>query len=700
MKSRSGNADRSRAPASENRPPRRDRTSRKTRRGRLLTAEDGRLFGQGRHSRLFERLGAQLDRQGGSDGVTFSVWAPHARGVSVIGSFNDWDPERNPLPPSDVDGIWSGFVPRVGHGAVYKFHVRSRIDDYRVDKADPFAFHGETPPATASRVWDLGHAWGDEAWLARRATSAADDAPLAVYELHLGSWKRHAGRLGGWLGYRGAARELADYVERMGFTHVELLPLMEHPFYGSWGYQATSFFAPTARYGTPQDLMQLIDLLHQRGIGVILDWVPSHFPGDEHGLAFFDGAHLFEYPDPRLGFHPDWNSYIFNYADPRVVSFLISSALFWIERYHVDALRVDAVASMLYRDYSRPEGEWVPNQYGGRENLEAIEFLKRLNETVHQAHPGVRMIAEESSSWPMVSRPSHLGGLGFDMKWDLGWMHDTLNYMQLDPIHRKFHHEWITFRMLYAHSENFVLPLSHDEVVHGKGSLLGRMPGDTWQRFANLRALLGYMYALPGKKLLFMGAEIGQWNEWNHERGLEWHLLEHPPHAGLQRWVADLNELYTSRPALHQRDFDGGGFRWIDCSDADQSVICFSRHGHARDAALVVACNFTPLPRHNYRVGVPLGGLWHEVLNSDATVYGGSGVGNFGGCRALPMRFHGLPYSLNLTLPPLSVMFLEQRQAPPTITLAPIAPVAAPRPEGETEPQPPTGATRRRGRRR
>jgi len=627
----------------------------------LLSADDLHYFNEGTHDRLFEKLGAHPLIVDGVRGTYFAVWAPNARWVSVIGDFNRWDPAAHPLQPREQSGIWEGFLPGVGPGARYKYHIVSRHGGYLVDKADPLAFAAEPPPRTASVVWDLGYAWGDAEWMAQRVQRNSLAAPMAIYEVHPGSWVRAPEEGRRWLTYRELAPRLAEYVRRMGFTHVEFLPVMEHPFYGSWGYQITGYFAPTGRYGTPQDLMFLIDFLHQEGIGVILDWVPSHFPTDEHGLGFFDGTHLYEHADPRRGIHPDWNSYIFNYGRHEVRSFLLSSARFWLERYHADGLRVDAVASMLYLDYSRKEGEWIPNIYGGRENLEAIAFLRRLNEVVYGQVPGTQTIAEESTAWPMVSRPTYLGGLGFGMKWDMGWMHDTLEYMRHDPIHRKYHHNQVTFRMLYAFSENFVLPLSHDEVVHGKGSLWAKMPGDAWQRAANLRLLLGYMYAQPGKKLLFMGGEFGQQREWNHEESLDWHLLADPRHAGLQRWVQDLNALYRRTSALHELDFDPAGFEWVDASDSEQSTLCFLRRGrHAEDLILVV-CNFTPVPRYGFRVGVPLAGWWQEVLNSDAAVYGGSNLGNLGEVAASPQPFHGRPYSLELTLPPLAVLFLRQR---------------------------------------
>jgi 1,4-alpha-glucan branching enzyme len=631
----------------------------------LLSEDDIYLFNEGTHGRLAEKLGAHQVVDGETAGTYFAVWAPNAERVSVVGDFNEWDREAHPLRPRGRSGIWEGFVPDVGKGHLYKFHVASRHRGHRVDKADPFALYNEVPPRTASVVWDLEYGWGDDEWMRERGARQRLDAPMCIYEVHLGSWMRAPDEGNRSLSYRELAPRLADYVARLGFTHVEFLPVMEHPFYGSWGYQTTGYFAPTSRYGTPQDFMYLVDHLHRAGIGVILDWVPSHFPTDQHGLGFFDGTHLFEHADPRKGFHPDWKSYVFNYGRSEVRSFLISSALHWLSAYHADGLRVDAVASMLYLDYSRAEGEWIPNQYGGRENLEAIDFLRRLNEDVYRAHPDVQTIAEESTAWPMVSRPTYLGGLGFGMKWDMGWMHDTLEYMSHQPVHRKYHHNNLTFRQLYAASENFVLPLSHDEVVHGKGSLLGKMPGDDWQRFANLRLLLGYMCAQSGKKLLFMGGEFGQWREWNHDESLDWHLLDHGPHAGLQRWVRDLNTFYRGEPGLHETDADPAGFEWVDANDNEASVITFLRKARSTGNMLLVACNFTPVPRDNYRVGVPRGGHWREALNSDAPLYGGSGQGNLGGVDSSPIPIHGRPRSLSIMLPPLSCLVFKSEEPGP-----------------------------------
>jgi 1,4-alpha-glucan branching enzyme len=625
-----------------------------------LSDQDIYLFNEGSHLQLADYLGAHLDTRHGQAGATFGVWAPNAESVSVTGDFNAWDREATPLSPQASSGIWSGFVPGIEQGTIYKFHIRSRHSGYRVDKADPFAVHAETPPKTGSIVWGLDYEWGDVEWMASRAARNASDAPISIYEVHLGSWMRVPEDGGRSLSYRELAPKLAGYVADMGFTHVEFLPVMEHPFYGSWGYQTTGYFAPTSRYGTPQDFMALIDHLHQRDIGVILDWVPSHFPSDEHGLAYFDGTHLFEHSDPRQGYHPDWKSYIFNYGRNEVRSFLLSSALFWLDRYHIDGLRVDAVASMLYLDYSREEGEWIPNEYGGRENIEAIEFLRRLNFEVYGRHPDVQTMAEESTAWPMVSRPTYVGGLGFGQKWDMGWMHDTLQFFSREPVHRRFHHNELTFRMVYAFNENFVLPLSHDEVVHGKGSLLDKMPGDGWQKFANLRLLYSYMCAQPGKKLLFMGCEFAQGREWNHDRSLDWDLLERPQHQGVQQLVRRLNELYRERPALHRTDFRHEGFEWLDANDAEQSVLSFLRRNADGKHPLVAVFNLTPVPRYNYRVGVPEAGRWNEVFNSDASEYGGSGHGNLGAVDTTPVLWNGRPASLMLTIPPLGALFFEK----------------------------------------
>ena len=625
-----------------------------------LTDYDIYLLKQGSHFRLFDKLGAHVMEMDGKQGVHFSVWAPNAESVSLVGDFNGWNPEAHAMTVrQDGSAVWETFQPGVKAGAIYKYHIRSRHLGYRANKADPFAVCSEVPPRTGSVVWDLQYKWNDDDWMAQRKNASAHDAPMSIYEVHLGSWRRIPEEGNRFLTYRELAATLPQYVQEMGFTHVELMPVTEHPFYGSWGYQCTGFFAPTARYGTPEDFMTLVDALHQHGIGIILDWVPSHFPNDEHGLAYFDGTHLFEHADPRQGFHPEWSSHIFNYGRHEVRSFLGSSAMFWLDRYHIDGLRVDAVASMLYLDYARQPGEWIPNEYGGKENIAAIHFLRSLNEAVYGAHPDVQTTAEESTAWPMVSRPTTVGGLGFGYKWNMGWMHDNLSYMAHDAIHRKYHHNELTFSLWYAFTENFILPLSHDEVVHGKGSLLSRMPGDDWQRFANLRLLFGYMYAHPGKKLLFMGGEFGQRNEWYHERSLDWHLLKEAPHHGLQRWVQDLNHLYRRQPALYEIDFDQPGFQWIDAQDWEDSVISFLRKAKdPRDQVLVV-CNFTPVPRMHYRIGVPTGGYWRELLNSDAREYGGSGQGNSGGTQAMPVAAHGQYHSLVLTLPPLSILVLK-----------------------------------------
>ena len=630
----------------------------------LLTDYDIYLFKEGNHFHIYENLGSHPMTVDGVDSTSFAVWAPNAAEVSVIGDFNGWDATAHPLESRpDGSGIWEGLIPWVGQGALYKYRIVSTYENYIVDKGDPFAFYWEISPKTASVVWNLDYAWNDEAWMRDRHQQNSLHCPIAIYEVHLGSWRRVPEENNRFLTYRELAPYLTDYVNEMGFTHVEFLPVMEHPFYGSWGYQVVGYFAPTSRYGTPQDFMYLIDHLHQNGIGVILDWVPAHFPSNENGLVYFDGTHLYEYADPRKGFHPDWKSYIFNYGRNGVRNFLMSNALFWLEKYHVDGLRVDGVASMLYLDYSRKQGAWIPNEYGGRENLEAIRFLKRFNETIYSHFPDVQTIAEESTAWPMVSRPIYVGGLGFGMKWNMGWMHDTLDYFSRDPVFRKYHHNQLTFSILYAFSENFLLPLSHDEVVYGKGSLLGKMPGDNWQKHAHLRLLLGYMYVHPGKKLLFMGGEFGEPDEWNHDRSLDWHLLECPLHQGMQRWVKDLNRFYKNEPALCEGDFDSEGFEWIDFSDWEQSIISFIRRGKTTDDTILAVCNFTPVPRHNYRVGVPRRGLWREILNSDAKQYGGSGHGNFGGGHATPLPSHGRYSSLLLTLPPLGIVVFKNEES-------------------------------------
>jgi 1,4-alpha-glucan branching enzyme len=627
-----------------------------------ITDHDIYLFKEGNHFRIYDKLGAHLVHDSKKDGTNFAVWAPSADSVSVIGDFNGWKPGANQLGVRwDGSGIWEGFIPGVGQGALYKYHVKSKYYNYEMDKGDPFASYWEQPPRTASIVWNLEYDWHDKSWMAGRNRQNSLDGPISVYELHLGSWLREDGS-GRFMNYTEVARELLSYVKKMGFTHVEFLPVMEHPFYGSWGYQVLGYFAPTSRYGSPQDFMFLVDHLHKNGIGIILDWVPSHFPNDEYGLAYFDGTHLYEHADPRKGLHPDWDSCIFNYGRNEVRNFLISSALFWLDKYHIDGLRVDAVASMLYLDYSRKKGDWIPNRYGGRENLEAIDFLRRLNETIYKEYPDVQTIAEESTAWPMVSRPVHVGGLGFGMKWNMGWMHDTLEYFSRDPIHRKYHHEQLTFSIWYAFYENFVLSLSHDEVTHGKGSLFTKMPGDEWQKFANLRLLFGYMYTHPGKKLLFMGSEFAHRNEWNHDRMLDWNLLEDLKHKGIQNWVRDLNRVYREERALHVFDFDESGFEWVDAGNWEESVILFLRKTKQKSDTVLVAGNFTPVPRYDYRIGVPGPGYWAEILNSDSEDYGGSGHGNFGGLEARQEPYHGSDYSMAVTLPPLSVILFKKME--------------------------------------
>ena len=621
----------------------------------ILSDFDRYLLAEGTLHRAYERLGAHFTERDGQRGVQFAVWAPNAKFVSVIGDFNGWNISANRMEPSAA-GVWEVFIPRLRQGDTYKYHIESAYRGYTVDKADPYCFSAEIRPQTASRVWDLqSYAWQDDSWMAARAKRNRLDAPISIYEVHLGSWRRVPEEGNRWLTYREMAPLLADYVHDAGFTHIELLPVMEHPFDGSWGYETTGYFAPTSRFGSPNDFKYFVDYLHQHEIGVILDWVPAHFPKDEAGLGYFDGSHLYEHADPRKGEHPDWNTFVFNYGRNEVRSFLISNALFWLDQYHVDGLRVDAVAAMLYLDYGRPAGEWIPNRYGGKENIEAIEFLRSFNESVYAAFPDVMTIAEESTAWPLVSRPNYVGGLGFGLKWNMGWMHDMLAYMSQDPVFRSYQHNQITFSLLYAFTENFVLPFSHDEVVYGKGSLLRKMPGDEWQKFANLRLLYGFMFGHPGKKLLFMVNECGQWSEWNHDASLDWHLLGSPLHFALARWVRDLNTVYRGQPALYELDFDPAGFAWVDCKDFQRSVVSFLRRGRNEDDLLLFVCNFTPVVRQNYRVGVPREGFWKEVLNSDAPLYGGSGQGNFGGLHAVPLPIHGLPYSINMTLPPLAV---------------------------------------------
>jgi 1,4-alpha-glucan branching enzyme len=625
-----------------------------------LTDHDIYLFKEGNHFRLYEKFGSHMMTVAGQKGSHFAVWAPNAAVVSVTGDFNEWDTASHPLKVrADETGIWEGFIPGIGKDVLYKYHIVSRYKGYQADKGDPFAFLWQVAPKTASVVSDLDYEWQDTDWMKNRGKYNSLSSPISVYEMHPGSWRRVPEENNRPLTYREMAEYLPEYVREMGFTHVEFTPVMEHPFYGSWGYQTTGYFAPTSRYGIPQDFMFLIDCLHQYGIGVILDWVPSNFPDDLHGLVFFDGTHLYEHEDPRKGFHPDWNSYIFNYSRNEVRAFLGSSAVFWLEKYHADGLRIDSVASMLYLDYGRKEGNWIPNIYGGKENIEAISFLRQLNAEVYREFPDVQTIAEESTAWPMVSRPTYMGGLGFGMKWNMGWMHDILNYFSNDPIFRKYHHNQLLFSIVYAFSENYMLSLSHDEVVYGKGSLLNKMPGDDWQKFANLRLLLGYMYAHPGKKLLFMGDEFGQRREWNHDDSLDWHLLQVPQHQGVQQWLKHLHILYRGEPALHELDVEPGGFEWVDCADWEKSIISFLRIGKTAGDYLLVVCNFTPVTRYDYRVGVPTGGYWKEVLNSDAGEYGGSGHGNLGGINAMPVPYHGRYHSFPLIVPPLGIIFFK-----------------------------------------
>lgn len=630
----------------------------------LFSKDDIYLHQEGTHYRLYEKLGAHLIKFKEKEGVYFAIWAPNAESVAVIGDFNQWQSNAHLLKQIHLgSGIWEGFISEIEKGMRYKFHIKSRHRSYQVDKGDPFAFYWEKPPKTASIIWDLDYHWQDQTWMSHRKEYNGLNQPFSVYEVHLGSWRQQLDSTNGSLDYRKLAPILTDYMKQAGFTHVELLPIMEHPFYGSWGYQTLGYFAPTSRYGSPQDFMYFVEYLHQQGIGVILDWVPSHFPGDEYGLVYFDGTHLYEHADLQKGFHPDWHSYIFNYGRNEIKEFLISSALFWLEKYHIDGLRVDAVASMLYLDYSRKEGEWIPNQFGGRENLEAIDFIKKLNEVIYQNFPDVQTIAEESTAWPMVSRPLYLGGLGFGMKWNMGWMHDTLSYFSEDPLFRKYHHQQLTFSLLYAFNENFVSSLSHDEVTHGKKSLLEKMPGDDWKKFANLRLLFGYMFAHPGKKLLFMGGEFAQRKEWDHDTSLDWHLLDYPPHQGIFNWIKDLNYFYKNEKALFQFDFEARGFEWINANDGEHSVLIFLRKGEKKDDQVLVICNFVPVPWYHYRVGVTSKGIWEERLNSDAITYGGSGQGNLGSVKTTPIPIHGKDYSLSLTLPPLGILFLKNRES-------------------------------------
>jgi len=617
------------------------------------------LFKGGDHYRLYEKLGAHVKKLNGISGTYFAVWAPNAASVSVAGDFNGWSRDLHHMGQRwDGSGIWELFIPGIGQGELYKYHIISRTGSYRADKCDPFGYFCETPPKTASIVYDLEkYNWNDNSWMSSRKEKNSLSAPMVIYELHAGSWKHDAsGR--GFLNYRQMAPLLCEHIKKLGFTHIEFMPLMEHPFYGSWGYQVTGYFAPTSRYGAPQDLMYLIDFLHNEDIGVILDWVPSHFPDDLHGLYRFDGTFLFEHEDPRKGFHPDWKSMIFNYGRAEVKEFLISSAIFWLDKYHADALRIDGVASMLYLDYSRKQGEWVPNKYGGRENLEATEFLKKLNTAVYSQYPDVQTIAEESTAWPAVTKPVNCGGLGFGMKWNMGWMYDTLLYFSKDPVYRKYHQNELTFSFWYAFQENFVLPLSHDEVVYGKRSLLEKMPGDDWQKFANLRLLLAYMYSFPGKKLLFMGSEFAQRAEWNHDMQLEWHEQDYQYHQNIENLVCDLNRIYINERALSGTDFAPESFEWIDYHDWQQSLMFFLRK--LPEEKILVACNFTPTPHYNYKIGVPDGGPWKEILNTDSSAYGGSGHGNFGEVIAQKPGRHGRQFCINITLPPLGIIFFKK----------------------------------------
>jgi len=620
------------------------------------------LFKEGTHTALYEKMGAHCMERGGMPGVYFAVWAPNAQSVSVRGDFNDYDTQAHPLKlREDGSGIWEGFIESVETGLTYKYHIVSLYHGIVHDKADPFAFYSEVPSKSASRIWELDtYTWGDAAWMDRRAAANAHDAPVSVYEMHLGSWRRKVEEGNRYLTYREIAEALVDYLNKMQYTHVEFMPLTEYPFYGSWGYQVTGYFSATARYGEPQDLMYLIDVLHRNGFGVIMDWVPSHFAVDMHGLINFDGTALYEHDDPRQGYHPEWGSIIFNYGRNEVRAFLISSALFWLEKYHIDGIRVDAVASMLYLNYAREEGEWVPNQYGGNENLEAVAFLRQLNASAYGAHPDIMMIAEESTAWPMVTRPTHVGGLGFGFKWNMGWMHDSLKYMSYDPIYRQHHHHQLTFSMWYAFDENFMLPLSHDEVVHMKGSLINKMPGDNNQKFANLRALYAYMMAHPGKKLLFMGGEFAQYAEWDYKKSLDWHLLDFPLHAKLQRMLSDLNRLYRSEPALHRFDVERDGFEWIDDTDYQHNCISFMRKSGNPDETVYVVCNFADDTREGYRIGLPEGGSYTQIFNSQDAAYEGWNIGNDGILYAEKTPMHGREYSLTLTVPPLGVVYLKK----------------------------------------
>jgi 1,4-alpha-glucan branching enzyme len=627
----------------------------------LLTDFDLYLMGEGTHYLKYEKLGAHIREVSGAPGVHFGVWAPNAQRVSVVGDFNRWDGRVNPMRNRGTTGVWEIFLPGLGQGQIYKFEILSQINRHLELKSDPYGVAAELRPANGSVVFDIEHyTWNDAPWIEARTKADHFSEPMSIYEVHLGSWRKPAESGKAWLTYRELGDQLLPYAKDMGFTHIELMPIMEHPFDGSWGYQTVGYFSVTSRYGSPTEFMEFIDRCHQAGIGVLLDWTPAHFPRDAHGLAFFDGTHLYEHADPRRGSQPDWGTLVFNYGRSEVQNFLISNALFWMDKYHLDGLRVDAVASMLYLDYSRKAGEWIPNQFGGRENLEAIAFLKRLNEVIHARFPGIMTIAEESTSYPAVSRPTYVGGLGFDLKWNMGWMNDTLKYFQTDPIYRKFHHNQLTFSMIYAFTENFVLPLSHDEVVHGKRSLLSKMPGDNWQKFANLRLLYAYFFAHPGKKLLFMGADLAQWREWQEYTDLDWALMEFPTHRGLHRLMSDLNKTYSREPALYQVEFDWQGFEWINADDGDMSVVTFLRRARDPGDFIVVACNLTPVIRENYRVGVPEPGFYREIMNSDSAYYEGTDVGNNGGLNAEPIPWDGRPYSLNVKLPPLAGLYFKK----------------------------------------
>ncbi len=629
----------------------------------FITEYDIYLFREGKHFSLYKKLGAHVCKYNNKPGTFFAVWAPNAKSVSVIGNFNSWLKDANHLRVrKDESGIWEGFIPGIGKGETYKYFITSKYDNYQVEKADPVAKFSEPPPKTASVVWNYNYKWNDSEWMKKRKKYNSPNSPFSVYEVNLESWRRKPEENSRPLKYSEMAEQLCKYIKKMGYTHIELMPVTEYPFSGSWGYQVTGFFAPTSRFGTPDDFMYFIDYMHQNDIGVIMDWVPSHFPGDLHGLHFFDGTYLYEHHDPRKGFHPDWNSYIFNYGRNEIRNFLISSAHSWLEYFHVDGLRVDAVASMLYLDYSRKEGEWIPNEYGGRENLDAIRFMRDLNESIYTRYSSVQTIAEESTAWPMVTRPVYTGGLGFGLKWNMGWMHDTLSYFSNEPIHRSYHHNQMTFSIMYAFNENFMLALSHDEVVHGKRSLINKMPGDDWQKFANVRTLFGYMFAHPGKKLHFMGMEFGQWDEWNHETSLDWHLLDHDRHKGLQFFLKNLNSIYKRYPAFYECDFSEEGFKWIDANDAQNSILSFMRFGKNKKQTVIIVVNLTPVPRHNYRVGVPYDVEWTEILNSDAKQYGGSGMGNFGKVSPNPVPYHGENQSVNILLPPLAVVMFSPFQ--------------------------------------